>query len=119
MSTETALADQFAKYGDLIVGFIVLQSISFGYTLGQKNDLREAIVAGKRVILPIIIASVFVYGGLILVCAHYENLLRVADSQSDAALSSAKAAAWGRIFIEGMASLIAWGGLYLNKPSTK
>ncbi len=112
---EAKMADHFTKYGDLIVAFVALQSLTFGYMLGKKDELRDAIINGRPTTIWFILGAGFFYSGLIWFCASSEQSLRLAAGHSETVRSAAKAAKWGRIAIIVVASFVAAIGLYLQK----
>lgn len=115
MNIEAETAEQFVKYADLIVGFVVLQGLSFAYALGQTGALRNAIVRGRAKILWIIIVTGLFYEGLVFGCASCELLLRHAANHPDVVLLVSCSAALGRGAIVLIATALAYYGLYLNR----
>jgi hypothetical protein len=116
MGFSSAIA-QVSRYGDVIVAFCVLQSLAFGYKLGQINDdVCKAILKGGRTILWIIVGAGVVYSVLVFGCGCEELQLRTAAGQADQVISAARHIGWGRVVIVVFASAIAAAGLWLNLP---
>src|SRR5262249_42459560 len=112
---EVKLAEQFVKYADLIVAFVVLQSLTFSYALGQTHsELRAAIVNGRPIILWLVVCAGLFYGGLIWFCAYWERSLRRTAGHGPVVLTASCAASLGRAAIVVAACFVAWYGLFLN-----
>src|SRR5262245_33052194 len=113
---EAKMAERFAKYGDLIVAFVVLQSLTFCYALGQRDTaLRNSIVNGRPTILWFVVGAGLFYSGLIWFCFHWEQSLRYGAGHDSPVLAASRAAAFGRAAVIVVACFVAWYGLYLNK----
>jgi hypothetical protein len=84
---EIDMAAQMAKYADIVVAFNVLQALSFAYKLGQtKDDVRNAIVAGGRVISWVIILFGIAYEIVVITLKSHEWDLRNVAHQSNAVI---------------------------------
>jgi hypothetical protein len=113
----SSMIAQVSRYGDVIVAFCVVQSLAFGYKLGQTNDdVCKAILSGGRTIFWIILGAGVVYSALVLGCSCEELQLRGAAGQAQQVISAARHVGWGRIAIVVLSTVIAALGLRLNLP---
>lgn len=116
MSPESDLLSQLNKYGDIVVAFVVVQSLAFGYTLGREDSLTLAIVYGRQKISPIILWAALGYAVLVAICGILEFALRSAEKQSRLVLSITTAVIFARILIVATASGLSYYGLQVQPP---
>ena len=111
------MAQQFAKYGDTIVAFVVLQSLSFIYALGHKGALRDAILRGWSQVMRILIYAGLGYLAVVAFCGYWEHALKASlERPPDIVLRATVAACVGRCTIVLATILLSRYALRLNKP---
>ncbi len=69
------LAEQLVKYADAITAFSFVQSVAFGFALGQK-DFRDSVLRGPWIVLVILIGAYAIYWRFVRKCRQgVEELL--------------------------------------------
>jgi uncharacterized membrane protein len=61
------LTEQLVKYADAITAFSFVQSVTFGFALGQK-DFRESVLKGPWIVMLILIGAYAIYWKFVRRC---------------------------------------------------
>ena len=118
MNAAAEMASQFARYGDMIVGFVVIQGVAFAYGLGKEGTLKRAILSGYAFVMWILFFAAAFYLGLVSMCGYWEHSLRSVAGQTGVVLRASIAATTGRSIMVLVCMLICGFALHRNKPKS-
>jgi hypothetical protein len=116
------LAKQLVTYADAITAFSFVQSVAFGFALGQK-DFRTSVLKGLWIVALVLGVAYAIYGVFVGRCRNGETgLLGLSD---DAKILQWRQGIWrGRFLVlclgfvlSGIALTLVWYGDYLQKKN--
>ena len=106
MEAISELATNFAKYGDVITGFVVLQGLAFAISLGKKDTFALAVIGAKSVVNRLLGISAAIYVAAVIICGLVELSLR--ENDACVVKIAVLIALVGRVLIVGGASWFAF-----------
>ena len=112
--TLSTLADNSSHYGDVVVGFVVVQSITFLIALMKEDNLLREVVRLKPRIWKGVIGCNLFYFTILLMLASLESWLRVAPLENAKIQMAVWAFLVGRIIVVALSTAIC---LYVIKEA--
>jgi hypothetical protein len=80
MELTRTMAEHFSKYGDVLTGFVVLQSLALAIALGKRDTFADSLLNGRVIVRRLLWYAAAGYVFLMVVCGALELALRPSET---------------------------------------